>query len=238
MIQEFSAIAEHHGVDGPCAPLSVLPMSRRRRAPAAPAAGPRRACPSFATGRRRSEGGGLRTGAVPRAQRRFRRALPPWLEDRRPIALSHEPAVADAPQGATPLGDDWHLVSLCQGISDTLTARSGTGPALSSVKAIEEECFSPLLGVSNAVWRKLYRAPQRAPCRHACGEDHLRLRERVRGGAPAGRCGCGRLLRAVHGARVIAQYEEVRTSTARLRKACSHMLVHHTAGQTGAPSPS
>jgi hypothetical protein len=37
MIREVSAIAEHHGVDDPCAPLSVLPMSRRRRATAAPA---------------------------------------------------------------------------------------------------------------------------------------------------------------------------------------------------------
>jgi hypothetical protein len=121
-----------------------------------------------------------------------------------------------------------------------MSLRTDAGSAFSSDKAIEDECFSPLLLATNAARRKLCTAVvhlgallvdmQEDKILAASAKEFAEVDLQDGADEAASFEECTALMR-----RILEQFEEIRTSAARLRKACSHMmrihmLAHHTAG--------
>jgi hypothetical protein len=108
MIREFSAIAEHHGVDGTCTPSSVLhydesaPARDRRPRAAHARLSQRGGAGAWARGAVRPPRSVAVTTSAPSAARASAANRP----------RTRQPTVADAPPGATPRGDDYARCSL------------------------------------------------------------------------------------------------------------------------------
>ena len=146
----------------------------------------------------------------------------------------------DPPIGATPMGDDTHMACLGEGIANAIASRGDQAPAFTSNAEIEAEYFSPLLFETNAARRKLCAAVEQLgallvdiPAEKILSISAKEFAEAdLRDGAdPAASFEeCSELME-----RVVELFEEVRTCSANLRRACSkmmriHILAHHTGG--------
>ncbi len=138
------------------------------------------------------------------------------------------------------MGDDSHMASLGEGIAQAVGSRGRQAPAFASFAEIEQEHFSLLLIETNAARRKLCAAVEKlgtllvdVPADSILGLSAREFAEAdLRDGADpdASFEACPGLM-----AQVVDLFEEVRSSTAHLRHACSrmmriHILAHHTMG--------
>ena len=132
------------------------------------------------------------------------------------------------------------MACLGEGIANAIASRGDQAPAFTSNAEIEAEYFSPLLFETNAARRKLCAAVEQLgallvdiPAEKILSISAKEFAEAdLRDGAdPAASFEeCSELME-----RVVELFEEVRTCSANLRRACSkmmriHILAHHTAG--------